>query len=144
MEAGAAEEEVKQEWMAMRCPGRSRHTNVYTTPVTISNYISVTRIELTATSIANPSFLPFLCFFSVAFSLAAQNEEICSLIQKLLTDIGEDRQIAHKLRLLSVAEWMEHMDEYKGFLDGDQSVADEYTNLYRGAIFMTPWEIQWS
>lgn len=49
-------------------------------------------------------------------------------------DLRDIRHIAHKMRLLAVAEWMHHMEEYRGFLDRDHSVADEAHKV----IFMAP------
>ena len=83
------------------------------------------------------------CFSAVAFSLAIQKQEIHSLLPNLFTDVGIEtkanmRDIAHQLRILAVAEWMQHTEEYKGFLDGDQSVDDEAQTFLQQGHFHGP------
>lgn len=88
------------------------------------------------------------CFSAVAFALVSQRRDIQSVLPHLFAEIGiEDESvlsdIALTLRKLAVAEWIQHAEEYKGFIDGvdgdgDKVVEEEAKKFLQVGYFHGP------
>ena len=80
------------------------------------------------------------CFYALAFSIHAQQQEIELTLPQLSVDldIASIADTAHQLRCIAVDEWMNNTDEYQHYLDGEHMVTEEAPMFLQDGHFFGP------
>ena len=77
------------------------------------------------------------CFSALAFTIHAQQEDIELRLPQLFVDLSIEIN-AYQLRRIAVDEWMNNVDEYQHFLDGEHMVREEAPMFLQQGHFFGP------